>query len=95
MMDTSEICPGGRGWSVFATEKSLLLLVLLLAGCTKTLTVYPCEYSDTSKIIATPCLGPCTLPAEQRGPTYTRVTIPYAVLIRDQRGDVQCQEVEP
>jgi hypothetical protein len=95
MMDTPKIRPDGRGLGPFATQKSLLILVLLLAGYTKTLTLYPCEYSNTSKIMATPCLGPCTLPAEQRGPTYTRVTIPYAVLIRDQRGDLQCQEVDP
>jgi len=66
------------------------VLILALVGCTEW-TIPPCEGTP----FKTPCVGPCTVAVEPVGPTYTRATMPLAVVIRDQHGTLHCQQIEP
>ena len=68
----------------------LALLVLVVGGCTEW-TISPCAGTP----IKTPCVGPCTMNVEPVGPTYTRVMVPLAVVIRDQHGTLHCQQIQP
>ena len=68
----------------------LALLVLVVGGCTEW-TILPCAGTP----IKTPCVGPCTMNVEPVGPTYTRVMVPLAVVIRDQHGTLHCQQIQP
>ena len=68
----------------------LLLLVLALVGCTEW-TIPPCAGTP----FKTPCVGPCTAGVEPAEPTYTRVTMPLAVVIQDQQGKRLCHEIQP
>jgi hypothetical protein len=69
-----------------------LLLVLLVTGCTNTVTLQPCERLDHKGpgigLMTTPCFGPCTLHRDQ-------VVVPRAVVIVDEAGVTQCEEVNP
>jgi hypothetical protein len=75
----------GNGWVL-----GLMLLVLAVGGCTEW-TIPPCVGTP----FKTPCVGPCTLTVEPVGPSYTRVTLPLAVVIQDQQGTLRCQEIQP
>jgi len=68
----------------------ITLLVLVVGGCTEW-TIPPCAGTP----FKTPCVGPCTEAVEPVGPTYTRVTMPLAVVIQDQQGTLHCQEIKP
>ncbi len=69
----------------------LVLLVLALVGCSTEWTIPPCAGTP----FKTPCVGPCTVPGEDVGPTFTRVTVPFAVVIQDRQGTLHCQQVQP
>ena len=68
----------------------LVLLVLVVGGCIEW-TIPPCEGTP----FKTPCVGPCTVAVEPVGPTYTRATIPLAVVIQDEQGTLHCQQIQP
>ena len=67
-----------------------LLGVLALVGCTEWV-IPPCAGTP----FKTPCVGPCTVAVEPVGPTYTRETMPLAVVIQDRQGTLHCQEIQP
>lgn len=66
------------------------VLVLALVGCTEW-TISPCAGTP----FKTPCVGPCTVAVEPGGPTYTRETMPLAVVIQDRQGTLHCQQIQP
>lgn len=68
----------------------LVLLVLTIGGCTEW-TIPPCVGTP----FKAPCVGPCTVGVEPAGPTYTRMTMPLAVVIQDRQGKLHCQEIKP
>jgi hypothetical protein len=65
-------------------------LLLAISSCTEW-TIPPCEGTP----FKTPCVGPCTVPVEPAGPTYTLAEVPLAVVIQDEQGTFHCQQIKP
>ena len=79
-----------QSWWRNAWVWGFALLVLVVGGCTEW-TIPPCAGTP----VKTPCVGPCTMGVEPVAPTYTRVTVPLAVVIQDQHGTLHCQQIQP